>query len=239
MNTPDWTLVSDDPNDRQAKAAVRQWLAGARRLHLDRDVLGYAEHVARGRRVLDIGVVSHSTRYFEQAGWRHGRIRDAAAYCLGLDILAPLVEDLRRRGFNVRCVDATSDADLQERFEVVFAGDVIEHVDNAVALLRFGGRHLAAGGRMYVTTPNPFCRKFFRQFRREGVMVTNLDHVAWVSPSMALELGRRAGLRLAAYHLAKRYAGLNLAMHRWLWRFSAVEYAFPEFIYEFRRRADD
>jgi hypothetical protein len=38
-------------------------------------------------------------------------------------------------------------------------------------------------------------------------MVTNLDHVAWISPTMALELGRRAGVRLEAYHLAKPYAG--------------------------------
>ncbi len=144
-----------------------------------------------------------------------------------------------RVGFNVRSVDATGDADLQERFDVVFAGDVVEHVDNAVALLRFGGRHLAPGGRMYVTTPNPFSRKFYRQFRREGVMVTNLDHVAWVSPTMALELGRRAGVRLVAYHLAKPYAGLNRALHRLLWRLTPVEYAFPEIIYEFAAGADD
>ena len=234
----DWTTVSDDPNSAAAKAAVRDWLAHARRIHLDYDVLGYAETLVRGKRVLDIGVVSHSARYFDQAGWRHGRISRAASYCLGLDILAPLVEELRQRGFNVRCVDATSEADLGERFEIVFAGDVIEHVDNAVALLRFGGRHLAPGGRLYVTTPNPFSRKFYRQFRREGVMVTNLDHVAWISPTMALEIGRRAGLRLEAYHLAKPYAGLNRALHRLLWRFTPAEYAFPEFVYEFQRTAD-
>jgi SAM-dependent methyltransferase len=234
----DWTRVSDDPNSAAAKAAVREWLAQARRLHLDCDVLGFAETLVRGKRVLDIGVVSHSARYFDQAGWRHGRISRAASYCLGLDILAPLVEELRGRGFNVRCVDATSDAELGERFEIVFAGDVIEHVDNAVALLRFAGRHLAPGGRLYVTTPNPFSRKFFRQFRRERVMVTNLDHVAWISPTMALELGRRAGVQLEAYHLAKPYAGMNRALHRFLWRFSAAEYAFPEFVYEFRGAAD-
>lgn len=234
----DWTTVSDDPNSAAAKAAVREWLARARRLHLDCDVLGFAEKLVRGKRVLDIGVVSHSARYFDQAGWRHGRIARAAAYCLGLDILAPLVEELRTRGFNVRCMDATSDEDLGERFEIVFAGDVIEHVDNAVALLRFAGRHLAPGGRLYVTTPNPFSRKFYRQFRREGVMVTNLDHVAWISPTMALELGRRAGVRLEAYHLPKPYEGLNRALHELLWRFTPAEYAFPEFIYEFQRAAD-
>ena len=234
----DWTSVSDDPNSAAAKAAVREWLAQAKRLHLDCDVLGLAETLVRGKRVLDIGVVSHSARYFDQAGWRHGRIARAASYCLGLDILAPLVEELRGRGFNVRCVDATSDADLGERFEIVFAGDVIEHVDNAVALLRFSGRHLAPGGRLYVTTPNPFSRKFFRQFRREGVMVTNLDHVAWISPTMALELGRRAGVRLEAYHLAKPYDGVNRALHQFLWKFAPAEYAFAEFVYEFSRTAD-
>jgi SAM-dependent methyltransferase len=236
---PDWTSLTDDPNNGAAKAAVRSWLARARRLHLDVDVLGFVEELVRGQRVLDIGVVSHSARYFDQAGWRHARIRRAAAYCLGVDILEPLVAELNARGFNVRCVDATSDADLGERFEVVFAGDVIEHVDNAVALLRFAARHLAPRGRVYVTTPNPFSRKFFRQFRRERVMVTNLDHVAWISPTMAMELGRRAGLRLEAYHLIKRYAGPNLALHRLLWRFSPVEYAFPEFIFEFRGAAAD
>lgn len=231
---PNWNAISDDPNRSAAKAAVQDWLTTARRVHLDVDVLAFVEAAVLGRRVLDIGVVEHSARYFEQAGWRHGRISRAAAYCLGVDILAPLVDELRQRGFNVRCVDATSEADLGERFDVVFAGDVIEHVDNAVALLKFAGRHLAADGRLYVTTPNAFSRKFFRQFQRERVMVTNLDHVAWISPTMALELGRRAGLRLECYHLAKRYSGWNRALHRLLWHFTPVEYAFPDFIYEFR-----
>ena len=230
----DWTRVSDDPNNAAAKAAVRAWLAQARRLHLDCDVLGFAEMRVRGKRVLDIGVAAHATRYIEQSGWRHGRISAAASYCLGVDILGSLVADLAQRGFNVRCVDATSGEDLGERFDVVFAGDVIEHVDNAVALLRFAGRHLSAGGRAYVTTPNPFSRKFYRQFRREGVMVTNLDHVAWISPTMALELGRRAGMPLEAYHLPKPYSRMNRALHRVLWRFAPAEYAFPEFVYEFR-----
>ena len=54
----DWTRVSDDPNSAAAKAAVREWLAHARRLHLDCDVLGFAEALVRGKRVLDIGVVT-------------------------------------------------------------------------------------------------------------------------------------------------------------------------------------
>ena len=225
----DWTTVSDDPNNRDAKATQR--------VHTGNDLLGHIETLVRGKRVLDIGVVSHSARYFDLPDWRHGRIHKAARYCVGIDILEPLVNELNKRGFNVRCVDATSDADLGERFDVVFIGDVVEHVDNAVLLLRFAARHLAPGGSLYVTTPNPFSRKFFRQFKREGVMVVNLDHIAWITPTLAMELARRAGIALAAYHLVKRFSPVALMVKRLIgWRLEPVEFSFPDYLYEFVRR---
>ena len=235
-DTFDWTVVSDDPNNRGAKAVVRQWLESARRVRGDIDLLSYIESFARGKRVLDIGVVSHSARYLDLPDWRHGRISRAARYCVGIDILEPLVDELNQRGFNVRCMDATSEADLGERFDFVFIGDVIEHVDNAVKLLRFAARHLTSEGRLYVTTPNPFSRKFFRQFRRDGVMVVNLDHVSWITPTQAMELARRAGIRLAAYHLVKPINPLAFAIRRWIiWRLEPVEFSFPDYLYEFVR----
>lgn len=237
MNMPDWTSFSDDPNNRQAKASVRAWLPTARRIHANVDLLGFIENLVRGQRVLDIGVVSHSARYFDQPDWRHGRIAAAASHCLGLDILAPLVDELNTRGFNVRCVDATSEIDLGERFDVAFIGDVVEHVNNPVALLAFAGRHLAPGGRLYATTPNPFSRKFYRQFRaNNGALVANLDHVAWITPTLAMELARRAGLTLNAYHLVKQFSPLTRRFKALAWRFEPPEYSFPDYVYEFARR---
>ena len=233
----DWTAVSDDPNHPEARAAIRAWLKAAQRVHTDSDLLDYIESLVRGKRVLDIGVVEHSLSYMNRPDWRHGRICKLASHCLGIDILAPLVDELNGRGFNVRCVDATSEADLGERFDVVFIGDVVEHVDNAVLLLKFAARHLAPGGRLFVTTPNPFSRKFFRQFKREGVMVVNLDHIAWITPTLAMELARRAGIALAAYHLVKRFSPSALLLKRLIgWRLEPVEFSFPDYLYEFVRR---
>lgn len=235
----DWTKVSDDPNSSAAKSIVREWIGHARQIHTDNDLLGFIETLVRGERVLDIGVVSHSASYFDRPDWRHGRIRSSASYCVGIDILKPLVDELNRRGFDVRCVDATSETDIGERYSVVFIGDVIEHVDNAVSLLRFAARHLLPQGRIYVTTPNPFSRKFFRQFRRDGVMAVNLDHVAWITPTQALELGRRSGIQLVAYHLVKPIHPLALFLKRLVgWRIEPVEYSFHDYLYEFSL-ADD
>lgn len=238
MNQPlDWTLVSDDPNDADAKDAVRAWLKTARIIHADCEMMDFVERLAHGRRVLDIGMAAHALRYVDQPQWRHARIARAAAHCLGIDILESLTTELAKRGFNVRCVDATSDADLGERFDMVFAGDVVEHVDDVVRLLKFGVRHLTPGGRLYVATPNPFSRKFYRQFRRDGVMVVNLDHVSWITPTQAMELARRAGIALACYHLVKPISPLSLAFKRLVgWRIEPAEFSFPDYLYEFIRR---
>jgi 2-polyprenyl-3-methyl-5-hydroxy-6-metoxy-1,4-benzoquinol methylase len=229
----DWTRISDDPNNAQAKAAVRDYLLRVRQVHTDIDLLGFIESLVTGKSVLDIGVAEHSVRYVERPSWRHGRIAARATRCLGVDVLKDLVDELKARGFNVVCVDATSDADLGERFEVAFIGDVLEHVNDATRLLQFAARHLLPGGRVYASTPNPFSRKFYKRFRRDGTAIANLDHVAWITPTQAMEIARRAGRRLAAYHLVKRYSALQLAVHRISWRFTPLEWSFPDFVYEF------
>jgi 2-polyprenyl-3-methyl-5-hydroxy-6-metoxy-1,4-benzoquinol methylase len=177
-------------------------LLAMRQVHLDTDLLGFVINAARDKRVLDIGVVEHAARYVDREGWRHGHIHRVAARCVGVDILEPLVQELNLRGFDVHCVDATSEADLGERFDFIFIGDVVEHVDNPVALLRFAKRHLADGGRILV-------------------------------PTMALELGRRAGLSLRAYHLIKPISGFRRAWKQLAWRYTPVEYSFPDFIFEY------
>jgi len=229
----DWTQISDDPNNASAKRAVRDYLLAVRQVHTDVDLLQFIESLVKDRSVLDIGVVSHSARYFDQPDWRHGRIAALARRCVGVDVIEALVSELNARGFNVVCVDATSEHDLGERFEIVFIGDVLEHVNDPASLLDFAARHLAPDGRIYATTPNPFSRKFYRRFLRDGTSIANLDHVAWITPTQALELARRAGRRLAAYHLVKRYSPLQRAVKRLAWRFSPVEWSFPDFVYEF------
>jgi 2-polyprenyl-3-methyl-5-hydroxy-6-metoxy-1,4-benzoquinol methylase len=206
-----------------------------REVHTDTDITGYVVRRVEGKRVLDIGIVSHTLEYVSKSNWRHETIRKHASYCLGIDILSELIDELRAAGYQVRAADATSDEDLGERFDAVFMGDIIEHVDNPVALLRFARRHLAPDGVALVATPNPLSRKFIRRMRRERTMVTNLDHVAWVTPSLALEIGRRAGLRLSRYHLIKPYPTNPFARFiKQIGRcFGTLEFAFPDYLYEF------
>jgi len=165
--------------------------------------MNWIDELVASRSVLDIGVVEHDINHVGLPTWKHKYIRDRASHTLGIDIVPEGIDLLKQKGYNVRLADATSEEDLGERFERVVIGDVIEHVNNPVRLLQFAGRHLAPEGLILVSTPNPYWIKhIFSTFVR-GTLVTNADHISWVSPAAALELGRRAGLSLQEYWLMR------------------------------------
>jgi len=185
----------------------------------------FIEHVKKevsGKRVLDIGVCEHDFSYLTKERWRHKVIKENSAYCLGVDIIQKMIDELNRQGYNIKYADATSDVFLGEKFDVVFIGDVIEHVDRPADLLRFAKRHLLPGGKIIVTTPNPFYYKFFLESIKYGTARSNLEHVSWVSPFMALELSRRTGLKLSRYVFFKR-------SNRY-WKYLVKKIAPPELI---------
>ncbi len=49
---------------------------------------------------------------------------------MGIDVLPTPVADFNAEGYDIRIVDATSEADLGERIDIVYVGDVIEHVND-------------------------------------------------------------------------------------------------------------
>jgi 2-polyprenyl-3-methyl-5-hydroxy-6-metoxy-1,4-benzoquinol methylase len=228
----DWSTQTDDPNNSAAKQAVREYLRDIRQVHTDVDLMDFVVREVKGKRVLDIGIAAHSIDYIERSDWRHDMIVKASSHCLGIDILEKLIDDLKVKGYNVRCVDATSDHFLGELFDVVFIGDVIEHVVNTTGLIDFAQRHLEKDGKIYISTPNPFSRKFFKNFMKQGLVVSNLDHLGWIIPVNMLELSRRAGVKLSAYHLVKKYSPLSGLIKKIAWSFRPADYSFHDYLYE-------
>lgn len=197
-NAKTWRQISDDPNAQTVRRFLRETLLEARKgCILDRTE--FLRDFVRDHSVLDIGVVGHTIDRSHDPKWKHNLLKEAATSVVGVDILEEPVRELCARGYDVRLVDATSDADLGERFSRVVIGDVIEHVDSAVSLLRFAKRHLKPGGRILATTPNPFFVGSFVRVMREGVSVENAEHVSWMTPTMALEVAQRADLGLFGY----------------------------------------
>ena len=193
-----WSQITQDPNARHVRQHLQQTLLSLRQGRIQ-DTHEFLRGFVRGKRTLDIGVVAHSIERTRDPKWKHNIVKQSAASVVGVDIIEEAVQALIERGYDVRLMDATSDEDLGQRFERVVIGDVIEHVDNPVALLRFAGRHLEPGGQILCSTPNPFFLVNIAHSVRDGVFLANAEHVAWITPTMALELAHRAGLRLHSY----------------------------------------
>jgi 2-polyprenyl-3-methyl-5-hydroxy-6-metoxy-1,4-benzoquinol methylase len=194
-----WRDVSKDPNSPEVRAFLQGQLTDAYGPRVE----SFQEFVAdfvRDRSVLDIGVVGHVVERSGNEDFRHGFIKKLARHLVGIDILEEPIKHLKFLGYDVRLVDATSDTDMGERFERVVVGDVIEHVDDPVKLVRFAARHLAPGGQILCTTPNPLYVGYLVEMFRHGMVIENAEHVNFIIPSNALEVAHRAGAKLASVH---------------------------------------
>lgn len=237
----EWRAISADPTNREATTRMDAFLRSITRIEPTTRIDMILDFCC-GKDVLDIGAGEHDVAFYSEENWEHGRIARVARRAVAVEINADLCEHYNAKGFDFRCADATSNVDLGERFDRIFIGDVIEHVNDPVALLRFASRHLRDDGAMLVTTPNPFAPRFRRHRTRRHTryVMANLEHTRWVSISNMHELAWRAGLDLAAlrWPLLKKpkqsAAAARVAMlgKRLLLAVAPIEDVFTEYAFE-------
>jgi SAM-dependent methyltransferase len=200
-----WTEVNWQPNAPVVKEMRRRHLAAARRPPCA-DRVGHILDLARGKRVLDVGVVDHVATAFRSPDWLHGKIAKVAGSCVGVDVLRTGIQELQQAGYDVRYCDITRDVPEGGPFDVIICGEVIEHLGNPTGLFETAREVLAPGGRLVITTPNPyFVGRALRHLL--GHDEESVDHVALLFPSGIAELASRAGLHLDAYRGVLSAAG--------------------------------
>lgn len=105
-------------------------------------------HVNAGKRVLDLGCGDGS---FAAA------LTDAGALVTAADVSAEALRRTSERAPEVSAVKLREGADLpfaEDEFDVVWAGETLEHAADVVGLLAEVRRVLRWGGVLLVTTPN-------------------------------------------------------------------------------------
>ncbi len=220
----DWTTLTNDPCNVVVQNRMQDFLRSHRRISKV-DYMTWLLKEVEGKSCLDIGCVEHDIKFIDMPSWKHAQLYKVASQLVGVDILSDFQEILKERGYDIRIVDATSDVDLGERFETVVLGDVIEHVENPVALVRFAKRHMKPGGMIIVKTPNPYYVDNIIKFAK-GKPFINFEHIAWYTPTMALEIGRRAAIELHSYLVFPR-------KRPWCRIFSGSDIFTRDFVYIF------
>jgi 2-polyprenyl-3-methyl-5-hydroxy-6-metoxy-1,4-benzoquinol methylase len=155
----------------------------ARKWPVIRDRLGYIAGLVQGLDVLDVGCTG--TRADGEvpapASSLHCALCASARSVLGVDIDPKGVEQMRQAGFDVEVGDVAT-VQLGRGFDVVVAGEIIEHLHNAGQSLRNLASHLRSGGRIVLTTPNPFDCRQQSKILRHGLIKVHLRHTCWYDP---------------------------------------------------------
>lgn len=154
----------------------------------------------RQRRVLHLGC--SSGRYIKDRLLRgsllHGIIVEEAAVAYGLDIDEASLVTMERLGFDHLLVGNAENLDevkVDAPFDVVVAGDLLEHLTCPGAMLEGVKRLLAPGGVFLVSTVNAFGLHF--QIKRWlGRHVEHPEHVCYYSPETLEHLFERHRYRV-------------------------------------------
>ena len=163
----------------------KDWNSGT---HADR--FAALSHHFTGRSVLDVGAGSGVDR----PDWMHALVASVASEIVGVELDPKLAERAKARGFTIVVADAET-MDLGRSFDVVWAGEVIEHLSNAGAFLDSARNHLRDGGLLVLTTPNAFAISNF-VYRVGGRPRLNKGHTCWYDEMTLSQLLRRHGFAI-------------------------------------------
>jgi SAM-dependent methyltransferase len=109
------------------------------------------------KRVLELGpaeLVGTMNRH-KIDRWIHRKIAGVAEKLVGLEINREQIEALSDMGYDIREGDAEQ-FDLNEQFDVIIAGELIEHLSNPGKFLDCVRKQLVTDGQLVLTTPNRY-----------------------------------------------------------------------------------
>lgn len=199
-DTRSWAEVSPSPVSR-ANIGRRDRELNAAYTVETRSRFDFIVDMCRDQVVLDIGCVGQFKGGLTDGDgppWLHGRIACVASRCVGIDNDEPEVQRMRSDGYEAFSLDITRDIGPLEPyvpFDVVVAGEVIEHVGDPQGLIEGAAGLLKSGGALILTTPNPFAPwRAYAGMRRQTW--ENVDHVLMLFPSGVAELAHRSGMSL-------------------------------------------
>lgn len=157
----------------------------------------YICNTCTGKSVIDLGCIRHNAEFAStDPNWLHKRIKAVALRVVGVDYLRDEIPKLVALGFDIQYGDVTRPLDIMEQFDVIVAGDLIEHLVNFEGFFDNCKRLLKPGGVLLLSTPNPFFADEYHYVAFKGSHLINPEHTCWIDPLAMLQLVSRFDLQI-------------------------------------------
>jgi SAM-dependent methyltransferase len=164
------------------------------------DRVQYGVELSVGKSVLHIGCTG-GDRSQDPDESVHAKLHSVARECIGIDILDEQVARLKSRGYDVLVADAEDFSLPKKNFDMIYAGEVIEHLSNPGHFLVCANQHLVLNGQIVLTTPQPLTfGRFMMIVVADKYSQPHGGHVCWYDPFLLAKLLERYGFNVMECH---------------------------------------
>ena len=162
------------------------------KFHLEFDRNGYLEECVRGKSILHVGCADWpiTKQRLKDGTLLHLRLQRAAKELIGVDLSEEGIAVLRTHGVtDVEVMDVET-IDLAKTFDLIIAGDVLEHVNSPGSFLQSASSLLSRGGEIIVGVPSALTINNIKAWFG-GWEQVHSDHTFYFSPkTLSALLGR-------------------------------------------------
>ena len=161
----------------------------------------------------------------------HKKIREKAGRTLGVDYLPEEVEKLKRRGYEV-VTGNVEKLDLGRQFDVVVAGNIIEHLSSPGLFLDSVRKHLKEDGIFLLTTDNCYGLRSLKGIILKDKIRPHEEHALAFEEEVLRHLLSRHGFKIADFYyyngpypnpLKKKFLDALCRIRKsWAWQMLAV-----------------
>lgn len=171
------------------------------------DRMDYILNLCRGKRVLHLGCANFpfTRQELDNGTLVHAEIEKVAADLYGIDLSDEAIQLLKMHGYQNLAAANIEELEYKNPFgevdfDIVLAGEIIEHLSNPGAFLD-GTKTLLKrpSARLVLTTVNAYCAHRFAFTLLTGREAVHFDHVYYFSHSTLTELLTRHGYEVEEF----------------------------------------
>lgn len=162
---------------------------------LELDRASYFINRVRNHSVLHVGCCDYPITIdrLESNNLLHTKLMNVSSYIVGIDVSAEGINILKNKGIdNVIFMDAEN-ITLEDKFDFIIAGDVLEHMSNPGFFLKKVDSLLGPKGKLIVAVPNAYSFNIIKYLTNK-IEPTHKDHTFFFSVKSLSQLCSRYDL---------------------------------------------
>jgi 2-polyprenyl-3-methyl-5-hydroxy-6-metoxy-1,4-benzoquinol methylase len=181
----------------------------------------YIKEICNWKKVLHIWCIGNSYKSkLEYEPWLHKEICDSSKECIWVDLFKERIEEAEKLSWSKIFYWNAQDFDLWDKFDVIVAWEIIEHLDNFVSFFDTLKKHSNKDTIIVLTTPNVFNFSSLIRILFTWKPIFDPDHVVYFDEFTLWQMLKRHWFEVEKfiYNTEISPQRIRNIIIRWIWK---------------------